>query len=46
MTEIPVNRRYPKGEVPSKIKGMRGNLNILREVFEVMSGACNPPSVS
>ncbi len=46
MTEIPVNRRYPKNEVPSKIKGVGGNLNILREVFEVMSGACNPPSVS
>jgi dolichol-phosphate mannosyltransferase len=43
VTEIPVNRRYPKGKVPSKITGIRGNLGILREVYEVLSGAYDPP---
>jgi dolichol-phosphate mannosyltransferase len=42
VTEIPVNRRYPKGEVPSKIKGMRGNLGILREALETLAGRYNP----
>lgn len=37
-TEIPVIRRYPKGEVPSKIKGIRGNLGIMKEVFETVAG--------
>jgi dolichol-phosphate mannosyltransferase len=42
VTEIPVCRRYPKGEVPSKILGIRANLNILFEVFELVRGAYNP----
>jgi len=42
VTEIPVTRRYPKGEVPSKIKGVRGNLGILGEVFETLAGAYDP----
>ena len=28
-TEIPVSRRYPKGAVPSKIKGWKGNIKVL-----------------
>ena len=27
--EIPVSRRYPKGDAPSKIKGFKGNLKVL-----------------
>ena len=46
MTEIPVIRRYPKGEVPSKIKGIRGNLGILGEVFEILTGAYDPKDKS
>jgi dolichol-phosphate mannosyltransferase len=42
VTEIPVTRRYPKGEVPTKISAIRGNLGILREVFETLVGAYNP----
>jgi hypothetical protein len=40
-TEIPVVRRYPKGEVPSKIRGIRGNLGIMKEVIETLAGVYN-----
>ena len=42
VTEIAVTRRYPKGEVPTKISGIRGNLGIMRELFETLFGAYNP----
>jgi dolichol-phosphate mannosyltransferase len=35
-TELPTARRYPAGEVPTKIGGMRGNWR----VFEVLLRAC------
>lgn len=35
-TELPTIRRYPKGEVPTKISAFRGNL----EVFSVLIKAC------
>jgi glycosyltransferase involved in cell wall biosynthesis len=45
--EIPVARRYPaKGVVPTKIKGMRGNLALMQIVFKAISGAYNPPTLS
>lgn len=34
--ELPTVRRYPKGEVPTKISAFRGNL----EVFKVLLNAC------
>jgi hypothetical protein len=46
VTEIPVTRRYPKGEVPTKISGIRGNLGILRELFGTLFGAYNPRPLS
>lgn len=41
--ELPTTRRYPVGEaVPTKIVGFRGNLSVLRVLFEAVSGAYNP----
>ncbi|HJT42157.1 MAG TPA: glycosyltransferase family 2 protein [Rhizomicrobium sp.] len=42
--EIPVTRRYPKtGQIPSKIKGMRANLEILKLLFKTVRGDYAPP---
>jgi hypothetical protein len=41
--ELPVTRAYPAGgAVPSKIKGWRGNLKILRTLWRSVRGAYNP----
>lgn len=40
--EIPTSRRYPKGEVPTKISSIRGNWSVLRVLFKACSGAYNP----
>lgn len=41
--EIPVVRTYPAGEpVPSKIKGLRGNLEVLKTLFRTCLGAYDP----
>ena len=43
--EIPVARRYPKtGAMPSKIKGMRANIEILRLLFKTIRGDYGPPA--
>lgn len=42
MTEIPVTRRYPRGEVPSKIKGLRGNLKVLGVLIDTCLGKYAP----
>ena len=42
--ELPTSRRYPKGEVPTKISSIRGNLALLRILFCVSAGQLNPPS--
>lgn len=39
--ELPTARRYPKGEVPTKIGGFRGNLSILQMLLRVCAGAYN-----
>ena len=37
--ETPVSRTYPAhGKVPTKIQGMRGNLSVLKTVYDVISG--------
>ena len=41
--ELPAVRRYPPGEVPTKIGGFSGNLSLLRTLVRVCSGALNPP---
>jgi dolichol-phosphate mannosyltransferase len=42
--EIPTTRRYPKGEVPTKISAFKGNLLVLRILFRVCLGAYNRES--
>jgi dolichol-phosphate mannosyltransferase len=42
--ELPVTRTYPvSGTVPTKIKGVRGNLAILRMLWDAMRGRFDPP---
>lgn len=41
--EIPTIRRYPKGEVPTKISSIRGNLSVLGVLIRSCLGAYNPP---
>jgi dolichol-phosphate mannosyltransferase len=41
--ELPTIRRYPKGEVPTKITAFRGNFSVLETLFRACFGAYNPP---
>lgn len=41
--EMPTARRYPKGEVPTKISSVRGNLALLRVLFSACTGRFDPP---
>lgn len=40
--ELPSARRYPKGEVPSKISSVRGNLALLRVLIRACLGGYDP----
>ncbi|MNN84177.1 hypothetical protein D3C81_2013070 [compost metagenome] len=40
--ELPTIRRYPKDEVPTKISGFKGNLEVLKTLFEACRGSYNP----
>jgi glycosyltransferase involved in cell wall biosynthesis len=40
--ELPTMRRYPKGEVPTKISSFKGNLSVLQVLFRACFGAYNP----
>ena len=41
--EVPVERAYPKAEpTPTKIKGMRGNANLLQILFAALAGRYDP----
>jgi dolichol-phosphate mannosyltransferase len=40
--ELPAIRRYPKGEVPTKISSFRGNLSVLEVLFRACLGCYNP----
>jgi glycosyltransferase involved in cell wall biosynthesis len=40
--ELPTIRRYPKGEVPTKITSFKGNLSVLQVLFRACSGFYNP----
>lgn len=40
--EKPTARRYPKGEVPTKIGGFRGNLSVLKVLFFACLGKYDP----
>jgi dolichol-phosphate mannosyltransferase len=39
--ELPTIRRYPKGEVPTKISAVRGNVAVLKMLFKACFGAYN-----
>jgi dolichol-phosphate mannosyltransferase len=36
--ELPTTRRYPKGEVPTKVGGIRGNLGVLKVLLSACLG--------
>jgi dolichol-phosphate mannosyltransferase len=40
--EIPTVRRYPKGEVPTKISFLKGNMAVLSVLVKACRGAYNP----
>lgn len=40
--ELPTTRRYPKGEVPTKISSVRGNFAVLKTLFQACLGHFNP----
>lgn len=40
--ELATVRRYPKGEVPTKISSVKGNLSVLEVLFRTCFGAYNP----
>lgn len=40
--EIPVIREYPKGEIPTKIKGWRGNLHMIITAIKVATNYYHP----
>jgi glycosyltransferase involved in cell wall biosynthesis len=39
--ELPTVRRYPKGEIPTKISAVRGNLSVLAVLFRACFGLYN-----
>lgn len=41
-TEIATARRYPRGDVPTKISTFRGNLNVLKVLLQTCFGRYNP----
>lgn len=40
--EIPVSRIYPKGKIPTKITGLKGNMDLLFTVLKIIVNAYNP----
>lgn len=40
--EIPTVRRYPKGKVPTKISGFRGNVELLEVLWKACTGRYDP----
>lgn len=44
--ELPTVRRYPAGEVPTKISSLRGNLEVLQTLFSACLGHYNPPTTN
>lgn len=41
--ELATSRRYPKGEIPTKISALRGNILVLRILMAACLGRYNPP---
>lgn len=44
--EIPVTRQYPDtGKIPTKISPIRGNLEVMKKIFQVVIGKYNPKDI-
>ena len=43
--ELPTTRRYPLNDIPTKISGFRGNLEVLRVLFRACLGYYNPENL-
>jgi dolichol-phosphate mannosyltransferase len=41
-TELPTIRRYPSGEMPTKISGFKGNVSVFRILLQTCFGIYNP----
>ena len=46
VTELPVTRRYPEGATPTKIRGIRGNLRIMKALLGACFGRFDPPGAT
>jgi dolichol-phosphate mannosyltransferase len=44
--ETPVTRAYPPGRTPTKIRGLRGNLSILRTLWRACRHRYDPPCIA
>lgn len=44
--ELPTIRRYPKGEVPTKISVVKGNLSVLQILISACFGSYNPKKIT
>lgn len=44
--ELPTIRRYPKGEVPTKISAFKGNISVLLVLFKACFGVYNPKKLN
>ncbi len=44
--EVGSSRRYPKGEIPTKISVLRGNLSVFKILINACRGRYNPPHVT
>jgi dolichol-phosphate mannosyltransferase len=44
--EVPTARRYPKGEIPTKISSFRGNLALVQVLIRTCLGGYNPPAAA
>jgi dolichol-phosphate mannosyltransferase len=42
--ELPTTRRYPKGQIPTKVQGWKGNVELLDVLVRACLGRYNPPS--
>ena len=42
VVEVPVRREYPRGELPSKIRGVRGGAAVLQALFAACLGRLDP----
>lgn len=44
--EIPTKRQYPKGEIPTKITNLNGNIEVLKILIKACLGKYNPSKIN